>query len=177
MARGGTGDGHLAAEAVVRQVSNRCDAMNRAADWQAELQAVDFRIGTGESTAVIVDVRPDGLCGASVGDSQAWIISDGEVFDLTARQVRKPLLGSGHAQSTGFSHGPLEGLLLVATDGFCNYVKRQDLPRLLAAVPFPEIPRKCVELARLPSGDHWDDIGIVVCRVLRPQRSRERYAI
>jgi hypothetical protein len=37
----------------------------------------------------------DHVSGASVGDSRAWIVCDGDVNDLTAKQVRKPLLGSG----------------------------------------------------------------------------------
>jgi hypothetical protein len=68
-------------------------------------------------------------------------------------------------------------VLIVATDGFCNYVKRDRLPALAAQSEFIEIPRKCVEMVRLPSGDFWDDIGIVCCRVSRPRPVRRRYMI
>ena len=56
----------------------------------------------GESTVVVVDVRADSICGASVGDSQAWIVNGADITDLTARQHRKPLLGSGEAEPVGF---------------------------------------------------------------------------
>lgn len=110
-----------------------------------------------------------GIYGASVGDSQAWVIRDGHIDVLTASQVRKPLLGSGKSQPVGFSRGPLDGLLIVATDGFFNYVNRG---RLLAALPsmeFLEMPLAMLDLVRLRSGGLQDDVAIVVCR-RRPQQ-------
>jgi serine/threonine protein phosphatase PrpC len=148
-----------------------------AEEWESELRQIDCRLGIGESTAVVADVRPDSILGASVGDSRAWIIREGELLDLTVNQIRKPLLGSGDARPTQFSHGALNGTLIVATDGFCNYVKRDELTSMVAQADLFEIPRRCVELVRLPSGDLWDDIGIVACRVTRPRRSRKRYTI
>jgi hypothetical protein len=49
----------------------------------------------GMSTAVVAEIVDGQVVGASVGDSCAWLVSLGEVSDLTERQVRKPLLGSG----------------------------------------------------------------------------------
>jgi PPM family protein phosphatase len=174
---GGTGNGERAAETVVREVTSSYPAIMTAEQWGAKLREIDFRIGLGESTAVVVELRTDAILGASVGDSRAWIIRDGELIDLTARQIRKPLLGSGEAQPVHFSAGPLLGTLIVATDGFCNYVKRDLLTRLVAQTDFLEIPRRCVDLVRLPSGELWDDIGIVTCRVSPPDRTRKRYSI
>jgi len=142
-----------------------------------ELKQIDCRISAGESTAVIVDLCPGGICGSSVGDSQAWIIHDGKIIDLTIKQKRKPLLGSRNACPIGFSNPPLNGVLIVASDGFCNYVKRPKLPPMVAQTDFFAIPRTCVEMVRLPSGDLWDDIGIVACRVRPPHRMRRRYTI
>ncbi len=174
---GGVGYGDLAAETVIREVGNDHLDITTAEAWETELRQIDLRIGVGESTAVIADLRSDAIVGASVGDSRAWIVSDGEIVDLTVNQIRKPLLGSGDARPTRFSHGPLNGTLIVATDGFCNYVKRDRLTSMVAQADFFEIPRRCVELVRLPSGDLWDDIGIVACRVPRPRRTRKRYTI
>jgi hypothetical protein len=174
---GGVGSGDVAAETVIREVENDFHRITSADEWEAELRQIDCRIGLGESTGVVVDLRPDGIVGASVGDSQAWIIQNGELFDLTARQVRKPLLGTGEAQPTGFVSGSLAGVLIVATDGFCNYAKRERLPSMIVQSEFVEIPRKCVEMVRLPSGDFWDDIGIVCCRKAQLRPTRRRYTI
>jgi serine/threonine protein phosphatase PrpC len=173
----GTGSGDQAAETVVREVRAAVGRARSEADWAATLVQVDCRVGVGESTAVIVDLSAGGLCGASVGDSQAWIMEGGELDNLTAGQVRKPLLGTGEARPVGFSRGPLSGILVVASDGFANYVKRPELLRRISEYEFCEMPRKLVDLVRLRSGELWDDVSIVVCRKQRPQRSRQRYAI
>jgi serine/threonine protein phosphatase PrpC len=174
---GGIGNGDAAAETVIREVTTDHHGISTAEQWETELRQIDCRLGVGESTAVVVDLRVDSIVGASVGDSRAWIIREGELLDLTVNQIRKPLLGSGDARPTQFSHGSLNGTLIVATDGFCNYVKRDELTSMVAQADLFEIPRRCVELVRLPSGDLWDDIGIVACRVTRPRRSRKRYTI
>jgi hypothetical protein len=174
---GGVGDGDLAAETVIREIQSEYSHIKSASEWDAELKQIDCRIGTGESTAVILDLRPDGIFGSSVGDSQAWIVHDADITDLTIHQKRKPLLGSRNASPVGFSHPALDGMLIVATDGFFNYLKRPQLPAMLAQRDFFEIPRARVEMVRLPSGDLWDDIGLVACRVRQPPRTRKRYTI
>jgi hypothetical protein len=44
-------------------------------------------------------------------------------------------------------------------------------------IEFAVLARRLVEMVCLPSGDLWDDIGIVACRPRRPVRSRVRYEI
>jgi len=101
---------------------------------------------------------------------------DGELHNLTAHQQRKPLLGSGKAQPVAFHDGPLRGILVIATDGFCNYVKRPELIRTVVTSEFFSLPRKLLDLARPKSGELWDDVAIVVCRNQpRPKRPRQRY--
>ena len=174
---GGTGSGDLAAESVVREVQSNYSTIHSANEWVAFLCQVDKQISIGESTAVVVDVRPFGIAGASVGDSCAWIINDGKIADLTVNQIRKPLLGSGICQPVGFTHAPLVGLLIAATDGFFDYAKRDEIARLVGQADFYEISRKCIELVQLPSGDMWDDVGIVVGRNKPQQRTRTKYEI
>jgi hypothetical protein len=61
-------------------------------------------------------VDSDRVRGASVGDSCAWLISPaGEVTDLTARQRRRPLLGSGEALPLVFDAELNGARLLVAS--------------------------------------------------------------
>ncbi len=52
----------------------------------------------------------------------------------------------------------------MATDGFCNYVRLDKLLREILWIDFVVLARKLVEMVRLPSGDLWDDVGIVACR-------------
>lgn len=174
---GGIGSGDVAAESVLREVERQLHRIHSADEWADALRQIDFRISAGEATAVIVDIRPYGIAGASVGDSEAWIIKNGEIVDLTANQKRKPLLGSGAASPVSFMTAPLDGVLLIATDGFCNYVKRDRVPPMTAQSDFFAIPRRCVEMVRLPSGELWDDIGIVAARIAPQRRTRKRYPI
>jgi len=174
---GGIGHGDQAADTVIREIEEISPSIRTVEDWVAALERIDCRIGAGESTGLVVDLRADTILGAGVGDTCAWMISGEEIIDLTASQVRKPLLGTGNARPAGFKLGSLDGILLVATDGLCNYVKRDELVRLVAQSEFVEIPRKCVELVRLPSGELWDDIGIVACRRAWQVRTKKEYTI
>ncbi|GAB5405827.1 MAG: hypothetical protein Aurels2KO_40580 [Aureliella sp.] len=174
---GGSGAGDLAAVTVVHEVRTHFETIHSADDWADLLRQTDNRIGLGETTAVVVDIRPYGIAGASVGDSQAWIIDDGEITDLTQHQRRKPLLGSGECQPVGFTHSALVGVLLVATDGLFDYAKSAQIARLVERSEFFELTRRCVELVRLPSGELWDDVGIVTARNKSVRRPRIRYGI
>lgn len=174
---GGVGSGGIAAETVVREIECEYERIHSADEWSAKLKQIDCRIGAGESTAVVVDIRPYGIAGASVGDSRAWIISDGEITDLTKTQNRKPLLGSGSASPVPFMHPPLHGVLLMGTDGFFNYAKPDAIKVMVYQSDFYDIPRKCFEMVRLRSGDLWDDVGVVAVRMRPPHRSRGRICI
>ncbi len=174
---GGVGSGDFAAESVVREIQTQYSSIHSADQWAELLRQIDQRVSMGESTAVVVDVRPYGIAGASVGDSCAWIINYDQIDDLTRNQNRKPLLGSGNASPVSFVHAPLNGILLVATDGFFNYAKRDAITPMIAQSDFYTIPKRCLQMVRLPSGDLWDDVGIVAARNPPQQRSRRRYSI
>lgn len=170
---GGMGSGEIAASSIVREVESRYQTIGSANDWCSVLRQIDCTMSEGEATAIVVDIRPYGIAGASVGDSQAWVVNSDEIVDLTQNQVRKPLLGSGNSEPVPFTHVPLRGRLIVGTDGFFNYVKREKFTPLIAQAEFYSIPRLCIEMVRLPSGDLWDDIGIVVARVQQIHRRRQ----
>ncbi|OWK38036.1 protein phosphatase 2C domain-containing protein [Fimbriiglobus ruber] len=172
---GGIGAGDQAAETVIREIVSFASLTHDETAWCHILQQIDHRIGDGESTGVVVACSSRGIVGACVGDSQAWLLADGELLDLTRNRVRKPLLGSGEAVPTGFSHPSAQGLLLVATDGFCNYVRREQLMKDALWIEFIVLARKLVEMVRLPSGDLWDDVGIVACRPRPRIGKRKRY--
>jgi hypothetical protein len=67
----------------------------------------------------------------------------------------------------------LDGLLIVATDGFCNYVKRTQMIKVIPYEDFVTLPQRLVSLVRLRSGALNDDVGIVVCRRKRPVLDRK----
>jgi len=173
---GGSGAGEQAAAAVVEQVRRRFKATNSPRGWCEVLRETDSSISCGESTAVVVDVCSRGICGASVGDSQAWVVKEGEINNLTAGQRRKPLLGSGEATPVEFTYHALHGLFLVATDGFCNYVRRPELLKVLPYLEFPVVPKRLLDMVRLRSGELWDDVGTAVCR-RSPKRRHERVTL
>lgn len=174
---GGVGAGAEAAETVVREVSSAASFDRDAAGWCEVLRQADQRVAGGESTGVVVACSERGFVGAGVGDSRVWLLEDDRIVDLTADQVRKPLLGSGEANPVGFSRPPSSGLLLVCTDGFCNYVRRDALLREIHWIDFAVLPRKLVEMVRLPSKELWDDVGIVACRPRRPVPGRARQGL
>lgn len=129
---GGTGGGDVAAEAVIREVQAAYSRVMTPEEWEGVLSQIDCRMVAGESTGVVVDLRPDAVLGASVGDSHAWIVNGGEILDLTIHQERKPLLGSGEARPRGFSGGEMLGRLRRAQPPPCkpkrggnNYAKQR----------------------------------------------------
>jgi serine/threonine protein phosphatase PrpC len=155
---GGIGDGAAAADRVISEVKSSASLSMRTSEWCDLLRQVDLRVGPGQSTCVVAAVTQNGIQGASVGDSEAWVFEGGEWTDLTRHQIRKPLLGTQLTTPVGFSHPENRGVLLVATDGFCKYIR----------------PKALADQVRLPSGAIWDDVGIVVCRrrVRTPPRMR-----
>src|SRR5262245_847814 len=174
---GGVGAGDQAAESVIREVAAAASLEHDQDKWRQILRQTDFRVGMGESTCVVAACSERGFVGATVGDSQAWLLSDGNLLDLTHNRVRKPLLGSGEANPQGFSHPMSQGVLIVATDGFCNYVRCEVLLKELLRQDFVVLARRLAEMVRLPSGELWDDVAIVVCRPRPVVRQRQRYSL
>lgn len=174
---GGTGAGEVAALAVIREIESEYLNIHSANEWATFLRQIDCRIGEGETTAVVVDVRTIGIAGASVGDSRAVIAKDGMISELTANQKRKPLIGTGMAEPIGFAGPPLDGLLLIGTDGFFDYAKPNAILATIAKFDFQTLPRKCIEMMRLPSGGYWDDVGVVAVRNRPRPLTRQRFNV
>jgi PPM family protein phosphatase len=73
------------------------------------ISALDRRLAStngGQSTAVVLTLSADGVTGASVGDSGAWVIRGDSIEDLTNLQNRQPLLGTGACVPVAFSAAP-----------------------------------------------------------------------
>lgn len=117
----------------------------------------------GESTCVVVVVGPEGIFGASVGDSGAWLLGDSHHVNLTSRQVRKPMLGSGGACPVSFRHEPTAGhRLLLATDGLLKYASQERIAETCRTGSPLHIARQLIGLVRYPSGALPDDVTVIV---------------
>lgn len=148
-----------AIKAVMQAVGNEPEPLS-AEQWARIVTEVDVPLSlepSGETALLVADIATGRLSGASVGDCAAWLIGDG-VTDLTSKQRRKPLLGSGSAHAVGFTGAG--GLLLLATDGLHRYAAREKL----AAGAHNFDPDTLLALARLPSGKWYDDATAVLVR-------------
>ena len=119
---GGISGGAQAADRFLVEIlaATRDEPPRSAAACQALLFRVDRALAAdpaaGEAAGVLVVVGRQAVIGASVGDS---------VADLTRRQVRKPLLGSGEASAVPFRARFERGALVVMSDGLWRYARRE----------------------------------------------------
>jgi serine/threonine protein phosphatase PrpC len=150
---GGTARGAQAAERTV--------ALLAASD---DFDAADAALAAlgGQATAVAIAVEGATLRGASVGDSEAWLVHGEQVHALTERQQRKPLLGDGGVP-VAFS-SPFAGTLVVGSDGLFKYVARERIVAACTAATVDEVAEALVAAAELPNGGLQDDVSVVVCR-------------
>jgi serine/threonine protein phosphatase PrpC len=136
------------------------------------LEQLDIKISrtdsAGESTALIAVVRDARVLGASVGDSEAWLLSGGSVIDLTSVQVRKPLIGSGEARPTSFGPFSLGGRLVLGSDGLFKYCPRAKLLETTLTAPIESAADDLAALVKLPSGDLFDDVAVIVFTEIEP---------
>ncbi|MFH1723899.1 MAG: PP2C family serine/threonine-protein phosphatase [Elusimicrobiota bacterium] len=168
---GGMSGGAEAADAVIAGIGRAAGTLSGDRGWAEALARIDRQIEedplAGMCAAVVVELTPEGITGASAGDVQAWIMDGDEAVDLTRARIRKPLMGSGIAMPVQFYHGALTGTLLAATDGLFDYAKREDIIRASRESGLKSLPGRLIELARPASGRLWDDIGLAVCRKAR----------
>jgi len=158
---GGSSGGAVAAQAFIDAVRDADDT-----DWTALMLRVDdAMVTTGETTAVVLALDGDAVVGASVGDSGAWWIDDHGIIDLTEKQIRKPLIGTGGSSPFAFRLRGLErGTLLVASDGLWKYAKADAIARVARTADIGAAAAGLVDLVRLPTGALQDDVAIVLCR-------------
>ena len=158
---GGTSGGAEAAALVVDHVRRVVEGdanLREPGLWRRVLLDASLAAeAVGQSTAVVIGPGQ----GASVGDSEAWLIKSDRMIDLTEGQPRKPLLGGGFAEPAIFAVNVSVGdVLLLATDGLFKYVNRERICELARRQPLS--PEGLVQAARLPSGGLQDDVGIVL---------------
>jgi len=165
---GGTSGAAEAAERAIRELAAAINAtsVSEPAPWSAMLHRADVTMagGRGQCALALVAISGAQVTGASVGDCCAWLLHDGAIEDLTERQVRKPLLGSGRALPVGFAGTLARSTLLVASDGLWKYGRRERIAAIACAPDLQVAVRDLVDLPRLLSGQLPDDIAVVLCR-------------
>jgi serine/threonine protein phosphatase PrpC len=164
---GGLGGGGQAAELVVRSFALAVSTDPLLVDpgwWTALLRAIELARDrdAGESTAVVGVLDRDALVGASVGDSDAWLIGTNDVNVVTGMQHRRPRLGTGAANPVAFTAAAASHVLLVGSDGLFGSVRPAAICDAVRRLPAPDRGRALVELARGKSGRLYDDLGIVL---------------
>jgi len=172
---GGMSFGDRAAEKLVVDLRAALDLGLRLEDteaWIAFLAGEDASLhheaDCGQTTAVVLAITSRHICGASVGDSEAWLVSPHSCRVLTSAQRRKPFIGSGCARPTPFRIAREPGMMVVATDGLFKYADAARISEAVRGRSPGEAIRSLVNLVRLPSGQLWDDLGIVVLDLSPP---------
>ncbi len=165
---GGLSGGAEAASMVIKMARKAADTLVGADPLEcvrllAEMdRSIEADQAAGETTAVIAVVREKEIVGASVGDSEAWMVSSRGYERLTMGQVRKPLLGSGVAVPVSFRSAFVDGRLLVATDGLFKYTSAEKICATVSEGDLDTAAKALVELVRLHSGALPDDVGMAL---------------
>jgi serine/threonine protein phosphatase PrpC len=163
---GGTGGGSAAADSLIAFLS-KLTAGAASTDWFSALCKFDDELAArrsgGHTTGVVAFVKDDSVIGASVGDSSAWLITPtGETSDLTTRQRRRPLLGSGEALPVQFEAELQGGRVLLASDGLFKYATAERICTLAMQGSVAEAAHALANCVRLPSGGLQDDVAVVL---------------
>lgn len=167
---GGIGGGAEAAQFACDRAMQLAHASpGNTRDWGDRLLAIDQALSKsengGQTTLVVAEVWNGKVVGASVGDSEAWLVGNQhESVHLTEHQQRKPLVGSGLASPCPFGPVELSGRrLLIGSDGLFRFARLDQLLGVAQVSVTPRAPSLLSDLARLPNGELPDDVSVIVC--------------
>jgi serine/threonine protein phosphatase PrpC len=120
----------------------------------------------GETTGIIAAFNTNNNCivGASVGDSDAYIISN-KYWHLTEHQYRKPLLGSGTAIPILFGPITVDGTLILGSDGLFKYTSLSKISQIIQYYQPKESVLRLFDLVRLPNDSFMDDVSVIVVKL------------
>jgi serine/threonine protein phosphatase PrpC len=165
---GGMSGGAQAAEQALQEISEAAGQRNLSerSSWLAMLARADDALSRGPGQCAIVAAAIVGgrVFGASVGDCEAWLIRENAIEELTASQVRKPLLGSGQGVPVAFEALLGDATLLLATDGLLKYARRDRIAAIVLGPDLQMAAHALADLPRLRSGALPDDVGMILCR-------------
>jgi serine/threonine protein phosphatase PrpC len=163
---GGTGGGAAAAERLITFVT-KLSQEAASTDWFEALCAFDDELSarpmSGQTTGIVAFIDNERVRGASVGDSSAWLIAPSRgMTDLTTRQRRKPLLGSGEALPVEFEVERLGNRVLLGSDGLFKYAPVDRICALATRGTVAEAANALANCVRLQSGAFHDDVAVVI---------------
>ena len=171
---GGQGGGGEAADKVIagvkKAVANGIKPGDYAA-WCSLLVDIDREIEedkeAGETTAIVLALSRRYIAGAACGDSRALLFSRTGLIDITKKQNRRPMLGSGGSLPVPINERSLVGTLVVATDGLFDYMSAKALEKCVSSpMNIDERAKSLVESLRLKSGDLPDDVALALIDTL-----------
>ena len=163
---GGARAAQIAVDVALEMAQITCDWRDRN-KWVAFLHNADLDIQrdseAGITTAIALGAGEDWIAGASVGDSEVWLLGASEVVDLTGRQRRKPFLGQG-ARAVAFN-APWQGeTLLVGSDGLFKYASPETIAQIARGADLDAVAEALIERVRYASGVLPDDVSLVLAR-------------
>ena len=171
---GGQGGGGEAADKVIQGVKSALAKGIEPGDyaaWCALLVDIDRQIEedeeAGETTAIVLALSRRYIAGAACGDSRALLFSRTGLIDITKKQNRRPMLGSGGALPVPINERSLVGTLVVATDGLFDYTNAKALEKSVSSEDtVDERAKNIVHSLRLKSGDLPDDVALALVDTL-----------
>lgn len=168
---GGMRSGEAASRSLVAiveaAVGDPTFVVERPQPWLDLFHATDSALATSgahETTGLVVVLTARGLFGISTGDSEAWVVTSTAVDNLTIGQHTRHRLGSNHATATTFERSFLAGVLVIGTDGLFKYAAPDVIARIVRGNAIGAAAEDLVELVRLRSGKHADDVAVVLVR-------------
>lgn len=172
----GTGSatgGAFAAETLCDAVGESCSRV-AAEGWTTWLRTFDASTPlTGLVAALIIEVTSDGhASGTSVGGCQAWLFRQ-TATELTANQLRRPLLGLAKAHPVGFAADVAGGVLVIATGGLWKRARCEWIRRITTCAPLEAAAATLIDAVVVEDGGPRDDTALCIVEVAaRPSRRR-----
>jgi len=114
----------------------------------------------GETTIVVMLIQNNMITGASVGDSQGWLLNAKFEYELTMLQRRKPLLGSNLSEPIGFETLETIDSIVLGSDGLFNYVNIEKIKKVVTSKNF--MIKNLYRLAKEHTGYLQDDFSVIV---------------
>jgi len=120
----------------------------------------------GLSTVVAAySVGPD-FFGAIIGDSDALLITDGEIRNLAPEKEVKPLLGDGEAFPAVFSGSLVNSVLLLCSDGLSKYIPVSDVLDVCSRLNDPSsIADALLDRVELVGSQLQDDVSLIIIMI------------
>jgi len=158
-------------QSVLQKISTEVRDIMDHTYWYQVLAEIDELLYkhpiAGETTGIIAAFNTNNNCivGASVGDSEAYIISN-KYCCLTEHQYRKPLLGSGAAIPIPFGPITVDGTIILGSDGLFKYTSLSKISQIIQYNHPKESVLRLFDLVKLPNGIFMDDVSVVVVNPL-----------